>query len=447
MFVMYTVGFGLVWMFLIPPLQTPDELNHLCRAYQLSEGRCRGRNNEQEEKQGDYLPRSIALLATRVGLSRIRFHPDEKLNPDHYVDAFAIPTRHSERVFVEFENTLRYAPTAYVPQIIAIWLGRALNLPIVVTLLLTRLFALCTSTLLLYIALRQIPFLQAHICLLLLMPMTLQQLLCPGTDALLLSCGVLFLALVLRAWFRARPQSIKWADLVVFAGLGLVIGTAKVVYLPICLSLLLIPSDRFVCRRLQVIGAGAVLSLIFAVSLGWFVFAIQGEGSAAGGSSLAFLCRHPFFTVRSVTVNILVNLTNPHTYDMIYGRLGWLDTHIPPVFGFLHALALAATLVLAPRAKRSTALWRPAVLLVLGAMALGAISLVLMLVANRRIYVIQGRYYLALLPLLSVPTHLVLSRWERLKAREWPVPQAACWLVGGISLLGATFAVLKRYYL
>ena len=99
---------------LIPPFQSPDEVNHLQRAYTLS--------------QGDWLPTwrgNSAGGAVDTGLlkytdyySAIPFDYSAKVTRTLLANSDNIGWT-SERVFSDFSNTALYFPIPYIPQALA----------------------------------------------------------------------------------------------------------------------------------------------------------------------------------------------------------------------------------------------------------------------------------------------------------------------------------------
>ena len=444
---------GGLWIVLIPPLQTPDERNHLCRIWMLSEGRWRGVKvpGRDPGAYGDKLPASLDDLSRRLGTARMRFHAEVKLDPADYMGAFDIPTRSDERRYYVFTNTLHYPPTAYLPQLCGMWVGRLLNLPLVLTIYLIRALTLAVALALIYFALRQGPPWAYGLFLLVLMPMTMQQLLCPGGDAMLISASLLFLTRIWR--LRREPDAgpFPWRDIALLGGLGLIVATAKLVYVPLCFAFLLIPTARFgSARRRAVIAAGVLAALAVASAGSVLAPRVHGvfEGGGLSPAAVKGIIHHPFRLVHAVVRNLGIGFTRGWTYHSAYGILGWFDTPVPWVFGLLHGLALFVGLK--PRGPDDSGIpsaWAGVMLMVAGLACLPLINAAVLVKMNREAYLIQGRYYLPLIPPLGMAAHLLLARWRRLAQARWHVPGLLYPVVAGLSFAGATVAVVSRYYL
>ncbi len=122
-FVIFTLMFGLAMAFVTPPFLVADEPQHLLRAYQISEfeffSTFRG------GKGGGSLPTSIAIICQPYHDVR---YSGKIASAELILKTLQIPLRSNECSYYEFPNTAVYSPLAYIPQSIAIGIGRSLHL-------------------------------------------------------------------------------------------------------------------------------------------------------------------------------------------------------------------------------------------------------------------------------------------------------------------------------
>jgi uncharacterized membrane protein len=135
LFLIIALFFGSCLVVIIPPFQSPDEYNHFFRAWQVSEG------NFLPEKTanfrlGGYLPKSLDSLKHRFIFLKNNYAA--KTSFEQILDASTIPLKNTDRKFIDFPNTAIYAPTAYFPQAIGIFIGRILEFPPLLILYLAR---------------------------------------------------------------------------------------------------------------------------------------------------------------------------------------------------------------------------------------------------------------------------------------------------------------------
>jgi uncharacterized membrane protein len=113
---------GLIWCFLVPPFQAPDEITHFVRSYMISEGRFVGVNDKDKKLLGYYIPKSIRHLTYDLESHQIPFHVDHKQNLHFLKNASKIKLNADETVFSDFYNTCVTSPLPYIPQAIGIFI-------------------------------------------------------------------------------------------------------------------------------------------------------------------------------------------------------------------------------------------------------------------------------------------------------------------------------------
>ena len=240
-FVIAGFVFGTMMALIVPPFQVPDEPHHFFRAYQISEGRLTA-NWPDNIGQGD-LPASLGqicrpFLGVRnnleiTSLSSIR-------------DILRIPLKPQVR-----ENylllTAHYSPIGYVPQAIAIWLGRILDWPPLFLMYMGRLANLWTWTGLGYWALRSAPRFGRPLLLVMLMPMSLFMAASLSPDAIVNGLAFLLVALAFSATqYKDGDEDsfVGWRWVVEFVSCSSALSLTKAAYLPMAGLILLVPTKR-----------------------------------------------------------------------------------------------------------------------------------------------------------------------------------------------------------
>lgn len=138
-----------VSVILIPPFQSPDEFNHIKRAYAFSNGVFL--NDIESNASGGLIDDNLKKYMEFF--SYLPHHPEEKINKDILNDARSLYWSDA-RSFSEFSNTALYFPLAYLPQTIALTIGKVFNFSINYSYYLARIFSLLTILLFIYIAFR-----------------------------------------------------------------------------------------------------------------------------------------------------------------------------------------------------------------------------------------------------------------------------------------------------
>lgn len=169
-FIFISVLFGILFTFFIPPFQSPDEYNHFYKSWRVSEGALLPEKSG-ENRLGGELPISLPLLQ-----KQFHYLKDDhlaKTSFSHLQHAATIKLNVNERKFIDYPNTAVYAPTSYLPQATAVWLGKALNLNPLYILYLVRLFNLSAWIFLVTLAIKQIKFQQWSVVYVALLPSSL----------------------------------------------------------------------------------------------------------------------------------------------------------------------------------------------------------------------------------------------------------------------------------
>lgn len=140
-FVLLALVFGSVFVFMVPPFQTPDEATHLLRAYEVASLKLPHRNSEGIS--GSEQPASILRTQRMVNGT---FRPGEiqaaGYHPRQVKHALAIPLNADDKIFYSTSGTPAYFPISYLPHAIVVWVLNLFNSPVILTLYSLRLMNL-----------------------------------------------------------------------------------------------------------------------------------------------------------------------------------------------------------------------------------------------------------------------------------------------------------------
>ncbi len=442
------LSFGLLILAANPPAQAPDEGSHFFRAFQLSEGTLLGERDGA--RAGGQLP---AVIVTTSDTGNIAFHAENKMTwafyrakTDHLlVNWWAGP----RRGFFPFANTVVAPPTSYLPQTLALALGRALGLGPLPLLYLARLFAFGASLALGYAALRCCPVYRWSMLMILLSPMSLYLTGSVAPDGVLVGAAFLLLALLLRLMAepdRALRTGEKWA-LVLLAGL---FSISKFVYCPLALLVLIFVWPRLdsVSAKLRFLLGGLVLCVIPGLLWSRAIVAIyvpfRTDVPLDPVAQFAYIQHAPgaFLGLMFRTIGAQWDFY----YRWMVGVLGWGDTALPAWFySFFGCALLGCVAVESGEAKVISGKQR---LLFLGSALAGILLIFVAQYAawnpprsHALIEGIEGRYFLPLMPLLV----LAFPQLPQLKGRRGL--GIAATLAAGVGAGVCLWAVVNRYYL
>jgi uncharacterized membrane protein len=428
---------------LTPPFQVPDEQEHFHRAYQLSEFQLRG--IEQNGRAGGILPSSLielseAFLGTRAihterhitaqPLRRSWMAMDRPLEPDR-------------REFVDFTSTSFYSPLGYLPQTIAIVVGRSLGAGPLALLYLARLANSLATIALLTWAVRLMPIGREATMAVALLPMAIFEYASVSPDAAVIGTTFLFTANALRAQLVDGWSSGRIAVAAVSA---LVFCTQKPVYAP--LLVLAFPSVLDGYRAARTILAHVV---IITVAVGGTALWLHDSPAAIAplpGMSVpgqtAYIAAHPFTFLKAVTLSQVRYFH--FYYKSTIGILGWLTLSLPAFAYLLPAGALLLCFLMqprdTPRLSASACAWN--ILVLAGCVFLVLTSQYLIFTqVGAATVVVQGRYFIPLLP-LAIATSCSIVPW-RVTQGASRIAFLAVTVVAAVEIVTADIAIVRAY--
>jgi uncharacterized membrane protein len=419
-FVALSLTFGLGMMIVTPPFESPDEPHHFMRAYQISEGHLLP--TFRDNRGGDELPRSIFLITQPFDASQRQ----RKLTSSaEIMRVLRIPLAPADRQYFEFSNTSAYPPLPYVPQAMAIAIGRLMGLTALQLMYLARLFNLLTWCAGGYLALSLAPGIRRPLFLLMLMPMSMYLAASMSADVVCDSLAILFSVMVWRQ--IAEPDSEKqissgraWLFALMAGG----IGFTKFVYLPLTALPILIPSAAFGGRRqktlvtIGVIAAGVLASILWSLQTPGLDMVANGDSrNLYPRQQIEFLRHNPSASL-SVPIQTVRNCWQDQIISFV-GKFGWMEAPMSPIACIAYCLFLAWACRPAKHDPTPQPIWDWIVII-------PTIVLCSMFVLGLTAYCfwsplrspdvkgLQGRYLISLAPAVII---LISCLWRRLPQR------------------------------
>jgi len=445
-FVFFGLLFGLLLLVCVPPFQAPDEQHHFMRAYQLSEGILLGGH-----PRGEYLPRSLGYLyqVTSRDLPR---NPAQKVRPGHIWEALGINLNPDDRTFLVV-NAATYNPLGYLPQAVALALGRLLGLPPLLFYYLGRIITLAFFIGLVHWSIKKTPVLKWVFCLLGTMPMSVFLAASFSPDPVLASTTFLFSATIFDLAF-SHDKKLSLKTILLPAILCTAVSSSKFsAYAPLAALSFLIPASKsrtpaLHVKYIAIIVLPALIASTVWMALIWHNFlSIMEEscGDFAGGtltSSFWDICTDPGGYVQ-LLVGTTLHCSRSYLYQFI-GRLGWLDTSLPREVSMVYVAALLGAAILY-RTEVRIHLWQR--------ILAGCITLLVYVSAQTALYLVhtardlsyiagfQGRYLIPLGPAFFL---ILCNRRVKQRLSSWVPAVVITCLV--LSIPATLTTVVQRYY-
>ncbi|MFT5779985.1 MAG: putative membrane protein [Crocinitomicaceae bacterium] len=451
-FLVFAAFFGLIFILVTPPFQSPDEICHFYKAYQISEGTFISK--QHDKRVGGYIPESI--VSTADSTVRMFGNAHQKANSKDLNDGLTVPLNPAKKIFVDFPNSAIYSPISYAPQAFMIGVLRAAHLPPLYLLYGARLASLAFWIFCVFLTIRMMPFHKWLFVLLALLPMSIFSNMSVSADVVTNGLSFLVIGYFLRLIFSVPKITKKhiWIAL----GLTILLTSAKFVYAPLILLLLLIPIAKFASKKTFFLQIGSIFFVALITALVWssvmgsfYLTYDEYNPLYRGGTNiiqcadiqgqLHYILHHGTY-IFSVFYDSLI-----HSFDMYYqgyiGTFGWLDTKLP---SWLIASAYLVIFLVAilDSTKKIVLSWRHK--LIFGSAFILLILLILVTqhlawdcVGGSIISNLQGRYFIPVFPLL-----FMLFYTHKINLQRLLIPLVVLFSLGSLSI--STKVIYERYY-
>jgi uncharacterized membrane protein len=411
--------FGVLYVFRLQPLFGNDEIVHFPRAYYVQEG------HAWTEYLGgfDYGGRvPVQLKEFNDGFREQvqNDHPDQQKIADLKARYLQEKITTNARAPLAFSSAGVYSAVAYVPSAVGIAVADSLHLPLVWYVYLARICSLLTYVVLVYFAIKYLPYGKPFLLVIALLPTAVTQAATIGMDGVVNSSSWLVIALSLAIFERRLKITPKL--LAILAALCVVIVVTKQAYAPLVLLPLVIPARLYPFRYKKVwlwraaLGGGLLgLSAWYigkTSAIAEVIHHIQRPGLHVNeAEQLHFVFQHFLQFLGMIFVQPFT-IWAASIYAGMVGVMSNRLVYIPiPVIVFLYVLLLVTCFHKErPRLAKRDRLFvlGSSLAAFLGTFILINIGLYLSFtrVGFDHVEGLQGRYFLPLLPLLGVLLHV-----------------------------------------
>lgn len=155
-----------------------------------------------------------------------------------------------------------------------------------------RLINMIIAILLLYLAIKQMPFGKRGMLISMCFPIAMEGFTSMSPDALTIAVSYLITAYVLNIVFN-KEKKINKTDIFILAILSIVIALCKIVYLPLVLLLLLIPKEKFKSKKAHILTIGIIIAVAIIANLVWLgvssmYLSLYKDGNSGNQVSILF---------------------------------------------------------------------------------------------------------------------------------------------------------------
>lgn len=309
----------------------PDESHHFYRAYEISIGHMISEMNDEGTKGGRELP----LVDTGFNSKYWQTFKD------------SLDSRLSkEVVFKNFSNTALYAPISYIPQATGILLARLITDRLAIITYAGRCANWMCITLILYFAIKLLPFGKEFLSLILLMPMNMHEAFSLSPDGMVVAVSVFMIAFVMYLRY-VQKNYLSIFQIILLYLLAIVISLYKIVYLPFCLIYFLIPKERFSSIKQKIIHAVIVAVTTILIALIWLQICNKFLTHIGANSSLqiANIVHHPIIYATTIFRTYAI-YSMQLLHQMVGSTLGQLTVNVNSIIVMAYIFMLFYKLTL-----------------------------------------------------------------------------------------------------
>lgn len=308
---------GFMYLFAFPINQTPDEGAHVFRAYEVSLGHLSSTVNDRNQVGRD-LPSGVAKVLGNDNYKKVGANLKIKSN--------------SKREFVTFDNTSLYSFICYIPQAIGIFISRLITNKVLIQLYVGRIFNFLCFTLLYYFAIKILPTKKEFLFFMAFLPITIQEAISLAPDCLTISASVFLFSYVM--YLRQNKNKINKRQLCLLSLICIIISQCKIVYLPICLLVFLLPKEKFKSKKMKYITIFTIAGLVIVLNLAWLYVAssfLQISSSGKSANQINYILSNPLRYL-FVCGDTFYQSFQTWLYQSLGNYLGWFNIFVPDIY-------------------------------------------------------------------------------------------------------------------
>lgn len=356
-FLIFSVLFGLVFVFMTPPLEEPDAHTHFLRAYQVSNLQLVTSRYEKDGKVhfGSEIPKSINVAL--IGLTHgIPGSPTQKFHKYLFDEYIKQPLNPKDTEMTIVESAGVYSPIVYIPQALGIAIGRIFNASPLILIWLARLMNLILWISVIYVALKLLPFAKWALAILALSPIAVFFSASVSPDVINISFSFLFFSII--ASTLAPNQTMTKKKLFALLFVLSVLSLSKPVNILFAFLLPLVPMRHFNTKFRYVVFCVGGFLLSFILFYLWnhqikeildlSVNFQSGGQHVSVKEQFLYVLSEPVTYLKDIIKNYIIITSGTYGDAVLityFGVLGWLDTSIPLWIIFLYMLSLFFSLL------------------------------------------------------------------------------------------------------
>ena len=453
-YVYIALFFGILFIFLTPPFQSPDEDSHFKRSYQISKGALYP--VEKDKVIGNYFPNEMISYIGEKGT--YMGDRDRKYSFTEMVEEEQSHLDYDKKMFQKY-STVTYIPIVYFPPAIGIIFGKLcakiFGLRMVSTaymLYFARLFSLFFTVFLVAMAIKITPIRKKTFLTVGLIPMLLFLSSMVSYDNMLNASLLLAIAIILNITYN--KNKIETKDLVILGIIGTILLNIKTIYFLIFILMFTIPAKKFGSDKDKIkkglILIGGILLFTAVLKAPYLFLDNSGMKKDYVSKQISFIINHPL----KYTGILYRNIRDQRFFQLssTVGLFGLLDVYNPiaiTLIIYINLILIGLSEGITEKIKITKL--SKILIVVYSLLAIVGVYTALYITWTPEIFKkigtegitgVQGRYFIpVILPLL-----LLLSFKTKKDRKIWEIIKENYLLVPIIVLTVSIFTVVLRFW-
>lgn len=432
LFLLVVGGFGILYMLILPPFSAPDELVHFSTSYNVS-------NLMMGKGDSD----GSGYIYVRADDAKAMYGAIPSMNTYDFTFKNMFSTvEDDEMVLYSVPRIMSQNHFTHFPSAVGITLGRLLHLGTVPTIYLGRLMNLLFYLIIVYWAIKKIPFGKYVMLTISAIPMTLELISSYSYDPIVNGLAFFTIAWILECIYT--KEKITWKEILGLLILAALLGPAKMVYSIIFLLCIFIPKEKFGKKMyFYLAGVGVVLALVLSnllINLG-LIMGMTGAASNSGAENavttgpqyytLSWCLEHP---IDAIGIYVRTTIANGYKYlaEMFGIALGWVEVCVQKYIIIAFMLVGLCMLFVRTSNEKNDRIKTKHTIVAL--VCCGVVYMLVLtsmffgwtLLGNPVIDGVQGRYFLPIIPLIAI-----IIRRKKISLPE----NCAIYLIAGMIVL------------
>lgn len=313
-FLLISAVVGTMMIFIITPGNVPDEPSHYVRGY--VDSLFINKQAKDEVKLPVDMNRFFYKFTHDVHSLKVKYsgnsYMTELTKKIDYADLSDIKAN--------YENTRHLSFLPYIPSLLVNFVGRNLELPILIVFLLCRLVNFVISTVLCYQAINITPKFKKIYAVLAIFPIFLQQ--AAGIDMDYLTNSIVFLFMANIFKYRFNDKKLNPTDILILSGLGIALGLCKFGYFPILLLALLIPNQNFNNKKCAILFKTLIFVIPILISCMANLVAVSNPNNSTDKYTLQSVLSNPLNSA-IICVKTFIARFELDTFSGLINGFGW----------------------------------------------------------------------------------------------------------------------------